>query len=105
MNRIALPTRIDCAVFSLLSCLAFASSAGELPPPIPTAPTLYYACMSTGGRAEYDSAAFSAKNPGPVYRDHAIFHQKMSTAFDEYLVQKYGFHGIVQCGQIGRAHV
>jgi hypothetical protein len=55
--------------------------------------------MSTGGVTEYDSAAFAHKNPGSTYKDHGTFHQNMSAAFDAYLTQKYGFHGIVQCSQ------
>jgi hypothetical protein len=55
--------------------------------------------MSTGGRAEYDSAAFAYKNPGPVYRDHYELNVKMTAAFDAYLTQKYGFHGLVNCGR------
>jgi hypothetical protein len=68
---------------------------------MPTAPTLFYACMSTAGRTEYDSAAFSHKNPGPAYKDHSNLHQEIATAFDAWLTQKHGFHGIVQCGQFG----
>jgi hypothetical protein len=66
---------------------------------MPTEPTLFYACMSTGGFSEYDSAAFASKNPGPDYKDHYILNEKMLAAFDVYLTQKYGFHGVVQCGQ------
>jgi hypothetical protein len=66
---------------------------------MPTAPTLFYACMSAGGRTEYDSAAFAHKNPGPVYKDHYELNVKMTAAFDAYLTQKYGFHGNVNCGR------
>jgi hypothetical protein len=75
--------------------------AGEVVGPMPTAPTLFYACMSSAGRTEYDSAAFSHPNPGPAYKDHSKLHQEMATAFDAWLMQKHGFHGLVQCGQYG----
>ncbi len=100
MKRIARPTHLTCAVFSLLAYAACATAvAGEPRTPMPTEPTLFYACMSSGGRFEYDSAAFAWKNPGPVYEDHYKLNLKMTTAFDEHLTRKYGFHGLVQCGQ------
>ena len=100
MNRIPRPTHVTCAVFSLLAYAACATAvAGEPRTPMPTEPTLFYACMSSGGRFEYDSAAFAWKNPGPVYEDHYKLNLKMTTAFDEHLTRKYGFHGLVQCGQ------
>lgn len=86
MKRIARPAHITGAVFTALLCVACASAgAGEIPGPIPTAPTLYYACMSTGGVTEYDSAAFARKNPGPTYKDHQTLNTKMTAAFDAYL--------------------
>jgi hypothetical protein len=66
---------------------------------MPTAPTLYYACMSTAGVTEYDSAAFARDNPGPALKDHQTLNTKMMAAFDAYLTQKHGFHGLVQCSQ------
>ena len=99
MKPLTQPTQVTRAVFGLLLCITCAAAvAGEPHVPMPTAPTLFYACMSTGRLMEYDSAAFARKNPGPAYKDHEDLHQKMTAAFDEYLTQKYGFHGIVQCG-------
>lgn len=99
MKRITRPKHITRAVLSLLCFACGAAIAGEPHVPMPTEPTLFYACMSSGGRFEYDSAAFARKNPGPVYKDHYDLSVKMSAAFDAYLTQKYGFHGLVQCGQ------
>ncbi len=104
MKRITWHTQVICAVLSPLPGLAStAAVAGEPRTPMPTAPTLYYACMSAAGNnpsnsAEYDSAAFARKNPGPVYKDHYDLAVKMTAAFDEYLTQKYGFRGVVNCG-------
>jgi hypothetical protein len=62
MKRIARSTHVTGAVFTALLCVACASAgAGEIPGPIPTAPTLYYACMSTGGVTEYDSTLAEAQ--------------------------------------------
>jgi hypothetical protein len=97
MKRITRPTYVVCALFGPLLCAAV--TAGEVHDPLPTAPTLFYACMSTAGATEYDSAAFARQNPGPVYKDHASLSVNMTAAFDGYLTQKYGFHGIVQCSQ------
>ncbi|MGH8263794.1 MAG: hypothetical protein ACRET4_09960 [Steroidobacteraceae bacterium] len=70
-----------------------------MPAPLPTAPTLYYACMAAVGNVEYDSVAFAAKNPGPDYASHSKHNQKMTAAFQEYLKQKYGYNGYTTCGQ------
>lgn len=100
MKRITRPTHVTCAVFILLLCVACTTAtAGEPVGDMPTAPTLFYACMSTGKFVEYDSAAFAGKNPGAVYKDHYNLNLKMTAAFDAYLTQKYGFHGLVQCGR------
>jgi hypothetical protein len=100
MKRITRPANSVNALFGLvLGAACAAAVAGEPREPMPTEPTLYYACMSTGGRVEYDSAAFAYKNPGPVYRDHYELNVKMTVAFDAYLTQKYGFHGLVNCGR------
>ena len=92
-------TRHESTFGLLLYAACRAVVAGESPGPMPTAPTLFYACMSAGGRTEYDSAAFAHKNPGPVYKDHYELNVKMMAAFDAYLTQKYGFHGNVNCGR------
>jgi hypothetical protein len=97
MKRITRPTHVVCALLGSLLCAAV--TAGEVRDPLPTAPTLFYACMSTGGATEYDSAAFAHQNPGPVYKDHQALSTSMTAAFDGYLTQKYGFHGLVQCSQ------
>ena len=100
MNRSTRRNHITRAVLGLLFCVAGTPApAGEVREPMPTAPTLFYACMSTGGRDEYDSAAFARKNPGPDYKDHYDLNVKMTAAFDAYLTQKYGFHGLVNCGR------
>lgn len=97
MNRVMRPTHVFCALISLFICATV--TAGEVREPVPTAGTLFYACMSTGGVTEYDSAAFAHRNPGPDYMDHQKLYENMSAAFDGYLTQTYGFHGLVQCGQ------
>jgi hypothetical protein len=100
MKRITRPPHIICAVFSLLlSVGCMTAVAGEPVGAMPTAPTLFYACMSTGKFIEYDSAAFARKNPGAVYKDHYNLNLKMTAAFDAYLTEKYSFHGLVQCGR------
>jgi hypothetical protein len=97
MNRITRPSDITKALFGLLLGVACASAvAGEPHAPLPTSPTLFYACMSTNRNFEYDSAAFEAKNPGANSNG---FYQEMSSAFEDYLQQKYGFRGVVQCVQ------
>jgi len=55
--------------------------------------------MSTSDylKSEYDSAAFEAINPGADAINFNPFYQTMSSAFAEYLQQKFGFKGIVQC--------
>ncbi len=103
MQRTTRPRQRPCAGFSvLLSVVCAAAMAGEPRDPMPTTPTLFYACMSSGrnpsGSFEYDSAAFERENPGSDYKDHYDLNIKMTAAFDEYLTQKYGFHGLVQCG-------
>jgi hypothetical protein len=85
-----------CAVSGLL--LPAAAAAGEGPQVMPTAPTLYYACMSAAGRTEYDSAAFAHANPGPDLKDHSRLNEKMSAAFTQYLQQEFGYNGFVICG-------
>jgi hypothetical protein len=64
---------------------------------IPTAPILYHACMSTGAHTEYDSAAFTSKNPGPDLASHSRHSTAMASAFDAWLTQQHGFHGLAQC--------
>lgn len=99
MKRITRPLAITKTILGLFLCIAGSSTlAGEPPGPMPTQPTLFYACMSTAGRTEYDGAAFARENPGPVYKDHSNLYQQMAAAFDAYLTQKYGFHGLVNCG-------
>jgi hypothetical protein len=97
MKRTTRPTYVVYAIFGSLLCAAV--TAGEVRDPLPTAPTLFYACMSTAGATEYDSAAFARQNPGPVYKNHHDLSVNMTAAFDGYLTQKYGFHGLVQCSQ------
>jgi putative transposase len=99
MKRITRPPHIICTLFSLLLCVACRTATAEPVGDIPTAPTLFYACMSTSKFVEYDSTAFAGKNPGPVYKDHYNLNLKMSAAFEAYLTQKYGFHGFVLCGR------
>ena len=49
MKRLTQPKQVTRAVFGLLLCIACAAAvAGEPHVPMPTAPTLFYACMSTG---------------------------------------------------------
>ena len=104
MKRTTWRMQVICAALSpLLGLASTLAVAGEPRTPMPTAPTLYYACMSAAGNnpsnsAEYDSAAFARKNPGPVYKDHYELNVKMTAAFDEYITQKYSFHGLVNCG-------
>ena len=104
MKRTTWRMQVICAAVSpLLGLASTLAVAGEPRTPMPTAPTLYYACMSAAGNnpsnsAEYDSAAFARKNPGPVYKDHYELNVKMTAAFDEYITQKYSFHGLVNCG-------
>jgi hypothetical protein len=99
MKPITRPTHLTIGLVVLLLYAGASALGGEPREPMPTAPTLYYACMSTGGRAEYDSAAFASKNPGADYQNHYDLNVKMMAAFDAYLTQKYGFHGLVNCGR------
>ena len=82
----------------LLGIGATPARAGEGLVEIPKAPILYYACMSTGAHTEYDSAAFSTRNPGPELASHTRHNAAMASAFDAWLTQKYGFHGVAICG-------
>jgi hypothetical protein len=90
---------ITIAAFSmLLGVAAMPARAGEAGQvKIPTAPILYHACMSTGAHTEYDSAAFSTKNPGPDLASHSRQLSTMASAFDAWLTQRHGFHGLAQC--------
>lgn len=99
MNRTSRVVSLMIAFSMLPGIAATPARAGESANiKIPTAPILYYACMSAGGHVEYDSAAFSGKNPGPDLPSHSRRHTAMATAFDAWLTQKYGFHGVVTCG-------
>ena len=64
MKRATYFASLTIAAFSLLLGIAGmparAGEAGQVK--IPTAPILYYACMSTGAHTEYDSAIFEAAN-------------------------------------------
>lgn len=85
-----------CGLLPVIVALpARAGEAGNIK--IPTAPILYHACMSTGGRIEYDSAAYSTKNPGPDLASHSRHLTTMASAFDAWLTQRHGFHGLAQC--------
>ncbi len=64
MKRMTRPTYVVCALLASLLCAAV--TAGEVRESLPTAPTLFYTCMSTSGATEDDSAAFAHKNPGPA---------------------------------------
>ena len=99
MNRASHVASSIIAGFSMLPGIAASPArAGEGQVRIPTAPILYYACMSTGAHTEYDSAAFSTNNPGKDLPSHSRHNTAMATAFDAWLTQKYGFHGLVNCG-------
>lgn len=100
MNRTSPGASFTIAAFSMvLSISATPARAGESGNVrIPTAPILYHACMSTGARVEYDSAAFSTKNPGPDLASHSRHLTAMGEAFGAWLTQNYGFNGLVNCG-------
>jgi hypothetical protein len=74
---------------------ARAGEAGNVQ--VPTAPILYHACMSTAQNIEYDSAAFSTKNPGTALASHTQHLETMASAFDAWLTQGHSFHGLAQC--------
>ncbi len=105
MSRPPYPGRIPKVVLGLLFGAACASAAaGESSQVnIPTAPTLYYVCMSGTGTTpsntiEYDSAVFAMKNPGSDLKSHSEQAQRINAAFDAYLQQKHGLRGLANCG-------
>jgi len=99
MKLASLTATLSIGAFSLLPVIAampaLAGEAGNIK--IPTAPILYHACMSGAGHTEYDSAAYSTKNPGPDLAIHSRHLTAMASAFDAWLTQRHGFHGLAQC--------
>lgn len=103
MKQASYSATIPIATFSLLlGIAAVPARAGESAQVrIPTEPIRYHACMSTGAHTEYDSAAFSTKNPGPDLASHSRHLSAIASAFDDWLTQKYGFHGSANCATFG----
>lgn len=103
MKQASHAVAVSMAAMSLLPGVAAtpagAGEAGNIR--IPTAPILHHACMSGGGHTEYDSAAFTSKNPGPDLASHTHQLATMATAFDAWLTQKHNFHGLAQCFSFG----